>query len=208
MGMAGASTAVEQVVAGLARRDGTAGRTDVDATFDGARGNAPLTLRCDVAVVHPTAASYVRAASTRAGATATAREARKTTRYAVACQPDKFYGTIVETGGRISAGFIALLLTLATQYTSAAAGFDTIPASLQQVAVAEQLARYYAYISVGSRQAVSITLARAAARICSLHDVTAQPSHRRRRFAFRSRPLGHAQLLTRILPCSTGSHVH
>ena len=76
MGMAGVKTTVEDVVAGLACRDDTAGRTNVDATFDGDRGRAPVTLRCDVAVVHPTAASYVRAPSQRAGAAATAREAR------------------------------------------------------------------------------------------------------------------------------------
>jgi len=100
MSHTGARTSTEQVVAGLARRDGTHGRTDVDAAFDRARNRAPVTLRCDVAIVHPTAASYVHRAAARAGATAAAREARKNHRYKVACEPDKFYGTIVETGGR------------------------------------------------------------------------------------------------------------
>jgi len=106
MGMAGATTAREQVVAGLARQDGTAGRTDIDATFAGAIGRPPATLRADVAVVDPTAASYVSAASRRAGATAATRAARKRTRYATACQPARFYAAVAETGGHIAADFV------------------------------------------------------------------------------------------------------
>ena len=106
MGLAGASTAREQVVAGLAERDGTAGRTDVDATFDGKNGRAPTTLRTDISVVHPAAASYVLAASKRAGSAAKAREARKMA-LNLSGRLSSFYGTISETGGYISAGFVA-----------------------------------------------------------------------------------------------------
>ena len=114
MGLAGATTRTEQAVAGLFDQAGQTLRTDVDAHFDPIGPHPPMVLRCDVAVCHPAADSYVAAASHTAGACARAREARKTHRYAVACQPARFYGTIVETGGRISAGFMALLLTLAT----------------------------------------------------------------------------------------------
>ena len=144
--------------------------------------------------------SHVQGAAKRAGAAAKAREARKTARYAVACQPDKFYGTIAETGGYISAGFVAVLLSLATLYTSAASGFDELPRQLQQTAVASTLATYYSVISVGSRRATASSMRRAALRICALSSISAQPARRQDRHNFRGRPANQTQLLTRILP--------
>jgi hypothetical protein len=203
MGLAGAETKLEQVVPGLVRTDGTAGRTDVDAHFDGRRGDPPVCLRSDVAVVHPAAASYVHSASRYAGATASTREKRKTTRYAVACQPDRFYGAIAETGGRISDGFVALLLTLATICTSAAAGFDELPTAQRDAAIAFRLARFYDVISVGTRRAVYSSLRMACTRICSLTDTAAFPSQRSRRTALRGRPGTRSQLLTSLPSASS-----
>ena len=204
MGMAGATTAREQVVAGLARQDGTAGRTDIDATFAGAIGRPPATLRADVAVVDPTAASYVSAASRRAGATAATRAARKRTRYATACQPARFYAAVAETGGPNAADFVALLLTLATYYVEAADGYDTLAAPARRAATAAQLGRYYAYISIGSRRAVASSLTSAAMRIGAISRGELQPSRRRRRFNYRARPPSHTALLTTIIPTPSG----
>jgi hypothetical protein len=204
MSLAVADTAREAVVAGLMRQDDTAGRTDVDATFDGARGRPPTTVRTDVAIVHPAAASSVSAASKHAGAAAKAREARKNTRYAVACKPDAFYGAIAETGGRISSGFVALLLTLATIYTSAAGGFDELDRRLQASAISSTLASYYGIISAGTRRATASSTRRAALRICSLSSISAQPSRRGQRHNFRGRVATKTQLLTRILDTDRG----
>ena len=129
----------------------------------------------------------------------------KNNKYRVACQPDSFYGAVAETGGRIAAGFIALLLTLATLHTEAAAGFDDLPDTLRRAAVAHQLSTYYFYISVGSRRAISSTLRRAAGRICTLSGAEAQPSRRARRYAFRGRPLTRTQLLTHSAAALSGS---
>ena len=163
-----------------------------------------MVLRCDVAVCHPAADSYVAAASHTAGACARAREARKTHRYAVACQPARFYGTIVETGGRISAGFMALLLTLATIRISAGSGFDDLEQSVRDTAVQFELNRYYTHISVGSRRAVAQALMHASTRLCTLADCGSRPSRSARRTAFRARPPTHSQLLT-SLPQSSGT---
>ena len=166
----------------------------VDAHF----GRPPIDLRCDVAVCHPPAASYVAYAAKHAGGTARRREARKVTRYATACLPSHFYGTIVETGGRVSSGFVALLLVLATMHVSAGTGFDDLSTDHRDRAIQSELTRYYGHIAVGSRRAVATSLRRACTRICSLADTSDRPSRAVRRAVYTARPPTHSQLLTSL----------
>jgi hypothetical protein len=195
MGDTGAHALYEQPVAGE-----SAIRTDIDASFMGRAGHPARTVRVDVAVTSPSSPTALAAgAARRAGTACRSRERRKVAKYATLCQPDDFYGAIVEPGGRLSTGFTQLLLTLATIYVQAAAGHDDLPAIAQRAAAAARLETTYATISIAVQRACTGCLQRAAARVRAL-EFCPGPAARRSRTAFRGRAACRSALLSQILP--------
>ena len=200
MGLAGGETAKEQAVVGTGDAQL---RTDVDATFSGRPGHDGLHIRTDIAVTSATKPTGLAAAAKRAGAAAQTRERVKIRKYAALCAPARFYGTVVETGGRLSSGFVAVLLCLATLFVSSAEGSDELNQDATDAAVAGQLQQHYnSTVSVGLQRAVHYALSGAAAHVGAMEHAPAHSS-RRPRLLFRGRPATRRRLMTQILPKSS-----